>query len=181
MTDIYPLYPVYSLSDAARLTPSLYAADLESLISKALALWRQYDDVSASKPNAHGKWTTKQVIGHLCDSAGNNLQRIVRLSLQNFLLFPRYEQEKWVSVQQYDLRSLADLLHLFESVQRHLAHVIRFLEPESLEHVWIDDGKARPLRHLVEDYLGHLQHHMDQVPVVAKAIQHSTKPFLELP
>ncbi len=143
-------------------------------------MWRQYDAVSASKPIAFGKWTMKQLIGHLCDSAANNLQRIVRLSLQESLLFPRYEQEKWVSVQRYDLRSLADLLNLFESVQGHLAHAVRFLEPRSLKHVWIDDGRARPVRHLGEDYIGHLQHHLDQVPVVARALQQSAEPSFKI-
>jgi quercetin dioxygenase-like cupin family protein len=42
------------------------------------------------------RWTRKEVVGHLIDSASNNHQRFVRGQLAAGQDFPRYEQEQWV-------------------------------------------------------------------------------------
>jgi hypothetical protein len=47
------------------------------------------------------RWTKKEVVGHLIDSASNNHQRFVRGQLASGQDFPRYEQEEWVRIQGY--------------------------------------------------------------------------------
>ena len=52
-----------------------------------------------SRP-APNKWSNKEIIGHLCDSAMINLQRFVRCTYEeNFKLV--YEQDEWVATQRY--------------------------------------------------------------------------------
>ena len=48
------------------------------------------------------KWSAKQIIGHLVDSAANNHQRFVRAQFSDDLVFPGYDQEEWVRVQRYE-------------------------------------------------------------------------------
>ncbi len=47
------------------------------------------------------RWTKKEVVGHMIDSASNNHQRLVRGQLAAGQDFPRYEQEQWVRIQGY--------------------------------------------------------------------------------
>ncbi|HEX9422435.1 MAG TPA: hypothetical protein VF899_04280, partial [Pyrinomonadaceae bacterium] len=47
-------------------------------------------------PRAAGKWSPKEIIGHLIDSASNNHQRFVRAQFSDDLIFAGYEQEGWV-------------------------------------------------------------------------------------
>ena len=61
---------------------------------------------------APGKWSNKEIIGHLCDSAQINLQRFIRCTYEeNFKLI--YEQEEWLIVQRYQQMNTADLLQLW--------------------------------------------------------------------
>jgi hypothetical protein len=46
---------------------------------------------TTARPNAK-KWSKKEILGHLMDSAGNNHQRFVRATLQGSLTFPGYDQ-----------------------------------------------------------------------------------------
>jgi len=51
------------------------------------------------------KWSPKEIIGHLIDSASNNHQRFVRAQFTDELIFAGYEQEGWVRVQDYQGRA----------------------------------------------------------------------------
>ena len=51
---------------------------------------------------APGKWSRKEILGHLIDSAVNNQARFVRAQLQDDLVFDGYDQDAWVRVQRYN-------------------------------------------------------------------------------
>src|SRR5262245_46381642 len=78
-----------------------FVADLVSAVDRAApALVALGDERSRACP-APGKWSPREVIGHLIDSASNNHQRFVRAQLQEDLVFAGYEQESWVRLQHY--------------------------------------------------------------------------------
>ena len=76
---------------------------------------------SASQtPPAVGKWSPREVIGHLIDSASNNHQRFVRAQFTDDLEFHGYEQAEWVGVQGYQRRKLGTAGATLEAVQSAL-------------------------------------------------------------
>lgn len=93
-------------------------------IEEASRVAKRYDEREASARPAASKWSAKEVFGHLTDSAENNLQRIVRLSLAPTLDLPGYQQEGWVAVQHYADRSWDEVFSLWRLLNLHLAHVI---------------------------------------------------------
>ena len=111
-----------------------------------------------------GHWSKKEILGHLIDSAGNNQQRWVRAQFAPHLDFPRYEQEQWVSAQRYQSEPWPDLVNLWLLLNRHLVHMIRGIPAECLPHT-ISIGGREPLTlgSVVDDYLGHLEHHLGQI------------------
>ena len=164
MSSQFPLYVFYKDGSNTPRTPEIYATDLELLVQEAIASWNEKDEASLSCPLESGTWSVKQVFGHLCDSAINNLQRVVRLAVQDRLLFPRYQQEDWVRVQRYDARAFRDVLDLFRILQLHFAHTIRELDPTQLENKCLDEDAPKTMRHIIEDYLDHLRHHLASLP-----------------
>ena len=66
-------------TDPPLLDPATLSQQLLAIIDQAVSRLSLLSDEEASLPYAPGKWSTKQVIGHLIDSAINNLARIVRL------------------------------------------------------------------------------------------------------
>ncbi len=110
-----------------------------------------------------GKWSKLEILGHLCDSAMVNIQRSVRAQAD---APPRiiYDQDKFVSVQQYQSYDLHELLNLWHSLNKHLLH----LAVHADEHTWGltylgANNEELTLGYLFEDYVEHLQHHVKQM------------------
>jgi hypothetical protein len=139
------------------------ANDLQSALNVAERL-RQIRDEEASIRPAPGKWSKKEILGHLIDSAANNHQRFVRLQLSPRLDLPGYDGDEWVRVQQYRNRAWSEIIDLWQMYNTQLAEVIRHVDPKTLGHVWhTPDGKNLALEFLIRDYVVHLHHHLDQI------------------
>jgi hypothetical protein len=119
-------------------------------------------DVSASR--GAGKWTKKEILGHLIDSAANNHQRFVRAQLVSPFVWPGYDQEVWVPLHHYRDRPWLELVDLWVALNRHVAAVIEFVPPEKRETpCTIGDREPTSLEWWMRDYLRHLKHHLDQL------------------
>jgi hypothetical protein len=115
--------------------------------------------------SAPEKWSKKEIIGHLIDSAQINLQRFVRCTYEeNFKL--TYQQVEWVQAQHYKSADIKDLVGLWELLNWQ---IIRVLEKYPVERLTAkcDTGKTAVNLHTVEwlaqDYVDHMQHHLNQV------------------
>jgi len=115
----------------------------------------------AEKPLAEGKWSLKEVIGHLIDSATNNHQRFVRAQQTDKLVFPKYDQNEWVTIQNYHSVDWKTMITLWSSYNQFLAHVISCIPKEKLNTpCFIEPSPEVTLGFLVTDYLDHLKHHL---------------------
>jgi hypothetical protein len=124
---------------------------------------------------APGKWSAKEVVGHLIDSAANNHQRFVRAQFQDDLVFPGYAQEEWNAAQHYQRESWRQLVELWRLYNLHLLHVVSHIaedelrrprHPHTLHRIaWrlVAEGEPATLEYLIRDYVGHLKHHLGQI------------------
>ncbi len=126
-----------------------------------LAAMKEQD---VSKPVVEGKWSRKEILGHLIDSASNHHQRFVRALLDDRLEFPSYVQTDWVRVQAYGDESWRLLVDLWSAYNLHLAHVIADLPPEKLAiRCKIAEEEPTTLQELIKEYVQHLEHHLEQL------------------
>ncbi len=133
-------------------------------LSAVLPKLAQISEADSAQFPAPGKWSQKQIIGHLIDSASNNHQRFVRVQQTDGLQLPRYEQEFWVSSQHYQDESWSALLAFWNSYNQHLLHIIAQIPEEKLAHtVRVGEGEPVTLQFLIEDYVYHLQQHLQQL------------------
>ena len=106
----------------------------------------------------------KEFLGHLIDSAGNNLQRIVRMQIEHHLEFPSYQQESWVALQAYATESWPDLVNFWLLLNRHLLHVIQAVPESSLSYTWAIPGKETiTLGEMIDSYVDHMEHHLESI------------------
>lgn len=149
--------------------------DFRLTIERGAARLRLISESESLAPLSDGKWSAKEVIGHLIDSASHNHQRFVRAQLEDEMVFPTYEQEEWVRVQRYQEESWPLLVQLWESYNLHLLHVISWASVETCERkrtrhnlhriAWRTVPESEPvtLRYFMLDYIGHLKNHLRQI------------------
>ncbi|MFN0216335.1 MAG: DinB family protein, partial [Saprospiraceae bacterium] len=112
-----------------------------------------------------GKWSKKEILGHLIDSASNNQHKFVRtIQADKHLEFVGYAQNFWVEAQGYNDENWLEIIALWEYYNRHLAHIIRNTPAEQLENtISIDGSQPFTLRFIMADYGEHLRHHLNQI------------------
>jgi DinB family protein len=138
------------------------AAELTHTLQTARATLLAITEHAANQ-REDGKWSRKEILGHLIDSAANNHQRFVRLQHEEVLVLPGYRQSDWVRTQNYAAREWHDLVELWLAYNRHLAHIIRQADAGAVLHVWKGPSGDVHLQFLIEDYLHHLRHHLEQI------------------
>ena len=117
-----------------------------------------------TKPSAN-KWSKKEIIGHLIDSAQVNLQRFVRCTYEeNFKLM--YAQDEWVAAAHYQDAAIKEILDLWILLNRQIIRVLSNY-PDTRVNTLCDTGKNEISLHTVEwlaaDYVVHMKHHLAQI------------------
>jgi hypothetical protein len=152
-----------------------YIADLVETVERASSELSALTDETAAIRSAPGRWSPKEILGHLIDSAANNHHRFVRAQSQDDLVFPGYAQDFWVTSQRYQDAPWPDLITLWREYNRHLARVmaavpssVRYREHERHnlhEIAWqvVPAHERATLDYLMADYVSHLHHHLRQI------------------
>lgn len=136
---------------------------IEVINSTVPALSEISNETAEIKPDAK-KWSKKEILGHLIDSASNNHQRFVRAAQNEALNFPPYNQNQWVDVQQYNRINWHDLVELYAKLNLHIAHVLNII-PESAGGNLCNIGKENPvtMKLIAADYIRHMKHHLEKI------------------
>lgn len=152
-----------------------YVNELLSAVEQSAPALLSLSEADSARHPAPGKWSPREVLGHLIDSASNNHQRFVRVQFQDDLVFLGYEPDAWVTVQQYEESPWTELVALWRAFNLHLAHVMA-LVPEPVrtrvhtrhnldELAWqtVPRGEPTTLDYFMADYVAHLKHHLRQI------------------
>lgn len=149
--------------------------DFRRAIEEASERLALIPEASSRAPLSDGKWSAKEVIGHLIDSASNNHQRFVRAQFTDELVFPPYEQEAWVRAQRYNEEPWPLLVQLWKSYNLHLLHVMASISEETRKRprrthnlqriAWktVSENEPVTLEYFMLDYVAHLKNHLKQI------------------
>jgi len=154
---------------------SQYHKILNQVLSTVPAQIRAIDTEEMNHKPASGKWSKKEILGHLIDSAYNNHQRFLCAESQGNLIFQGYNADEWVLKNDYQNRSIEDVLQMWEVSNRHLSILIcsiptNILQKTTTEHRFhvmcmnlLQESEPTNLSYLIWDYLFHLEYHLKQV------------------
>ena len=109
------------------------------------------------------KWSKKEILGHLIDSATNNHQRFIRAQFEEK---PEiyYDEDMWVQYNYYNELSSKQLIHFWTAYNKQLVEIMKRIPAENLlKECKMRDGRYLTLDYQVNDYVVHLQHHLDQI------------------
>ncbi len=119
---------------------------------------------SKMRPGGGSGWSRKEELGHLIDSATNNRVRFIVAALEGKYNGPTYDGTGWVELAGYADADWNELVGLWVRSNDALAHAIERIPSERLSaQCKVGDGNPVSLDFLIEDYLLHMQHHLDHI------------------
>ncbi|MDC8101908.1 DinB family protein [Chryseobacterium rhizosphaerae] len=111
------------------------------------------------------KWSKKEIIGHLCDSAFTNIRRFVVTQYkenENIV----YDQNEWVKIQNYQNIPTDEVIDLWKALNYQIVRIVENIPDEALQRT-CDTTKTEPrvftLEFIINDYVDHLQHHLKAI------------------
>ncbi len=140
-------------------------SELERLLTVGFQQISQFSDEELSDKSAPEKWSKKEILGHLIDSAINNLKRFTEIQFE-----PKpykvigYNQDELVKVNAYQESDPKELLSFWLSINTRIINIINIQTQETLNYeIENSNGEIKDLRFLIEDYVSHLSYHLDQI------------------
>lgn len=144
--------------------PQTLSQYLRTTIETELPHLRALPEVRAAKPRAPGKWCPKEELGHLIDSASNNHQRFVRAALGPEFRGPSYKQDEWVRIHGYAGMPWESIVSFWYQYNVLLAELVARIPADRIEApCFIADYPEQRLAWVIDDYVYHMQHHIDQL------------------
>jgi hypothetical protein len=137
------------------------AIELQTLIDQHRSKLRALPENKMNIKSDPSKWSKKEILGHLVDSAQNNIRRFVVAQYEDN---PKivYNQDKWVAIADYQHYELDDLKKLWYLLNNHLCTILRSL-PAGIEKRNCQTESIHTLEWLAQDYVKHLRHHIHQI------------------
>ena len=138
---------------------------LKTIIDTELKRFETISEDEWSYKASPEKWSRKEIIGHLCDSAFTNIRRFVVTQYkenENIV----YDQDQWVKAQNYQNIPTAEVINLWKSLNYQIVHIVENMPDEVLQRT-CDTSKTTPeiltLEVLIKGYIDHLHHHLKTI------------------
>ncbi|TDL99569.1 MAG: DinB family protein [Flavobacteriaceae bacterium] len=135
---------------------------LKHIVDKAPSILTQIGEQEMSAKPFPNKWSKKQILGHLVDSATNNHQRFVRGQFEENPEIG-YDQNKWNEFGFYQEIDNQQIIHFWTIYNRQILEIITRISKENLQNQIKIGEKLYSLEFLIVDYVEHLEHHLNQV------------------
>lgn len=119
---------------------------------------------SEIRPGDETTWSPKEELGHLIDSAANNHIRFVGAATEPEFRGPTYAQNAWVCLHDYQNMPWMTIVSFWAQYNNFLASLISHISHDKLSTpCFIGSGERVTLRFVIEDYMLHMQHHLDHL------------------
>ncbi len=139
--------------------------EILSLVDQAMIDFENITKKAWNDKLQPSKWSKKELLGHLIDSASNNIRRLIVGQYEQGVKIV-YHQDEWVLYQNYQETDIADVKMLWKLLNHQICRVIENIPEEKLQNN-CDTGKGKTelhtLSYFVEDYVLHLKYHLKQI------------------
>jgi len=125
-----------------------------------VAFLQRVSEDEASKPQAEGKWSIKQVLGHLCDTERVMSYRMMRFARGDKKELHGFEQDDYVAAGDFNSRVRHDLMVEFKNIRGATIALVGSISPEDEIRTGVANGKTVSVRALAYIIAGHAQRHL---------------------
>lgn len=134
------------------------ASRLEILINDYIVQLNDINEEQFSEKPSPVKWSKKEIIGHLIDSAQNNIRRFIVAQYEDNPTIT-YNQDKWVVASNYQYMNSSVVIELWYLLNKQIISILQHTSQETAQRTCIS-GEVHTIEWLAEDYIRHLKHHI---------------------
>lgn len=137
------------------------ATELQIIIDNYLQRLNTISGDEFSFKQSPTKWSKKELIGHLIDSAQNNIRRFIIAQYEEDPIIV-YNQDKWVAINNYQQWDTKDIIQLWYFLNRQMTFILKNISTESSQRICQSEA-SHTIEWLAKDYIKHLKHHIHQI------------------
>lgn len=134
---------------------------LRSQIGVTTAYLRSLPESMGDHSYAPGKWSIREVIGHMSDAERVFAYRALRFSRGDSTPVPGFDENAYVAGSSFGRRTLEDLISEFEHLRRATVALIGALDEETISLRGVANGTGVSVRALAFILAGHEAHHIE--------------------
>lgn len=138
---------------------------LNEEIEKYYMLLKDVKEVDFStKPNPE-KWSKQEELGHLIDSAQNNIQRFIRVQYEDNVHI-RYNPDNWVAMNDYQNCNKNNLIELWYLLNKQIITILEKMPLDKYDALMsfdVNPANKNTTLFIAEDYVIHLAHHLESI------------------
>jgi uncharacterized damage-inducible protein DinB len=133
---------------------------LERQIADTLALLRSVPEDRAGSSYEPGKWSIKEVVGHVCDGERIFTYRALRIARGDRTPLPGYEQDDYTRAANFNARTLSNIADEFARVRAATVSLFRSFDAEAWQRRGIANDNEVSARAIAHITAGHELHHV---------------------
>jgi uncharacterized damage-inducible protein DinB len=151
-------YPAFGAKYVSQVNTTNVLKLLEELKDSTYQLFSNISEDVAGQPYAPGKWTIKQMLGHMIDTERTFAYRALVFS-RNDIELPGFDQDIYVNNNDFNSRTIKDLAEEFRAVRESNLFLFRSMTEEQLMRKGIASGNPTSVRGAIYMTAGHELHH----------------------
>lgn len=140
--------------------------ELDQIISEYAKKISAIPETEFSAKPLPNKWSKKEVVGHLIDSAQNNLRRFICGQYESAPPKITYDQDRWVASNNYQATDSSEVIALWNLTNKRIVAILRQMPPSAYAmtcNTGKTDTQLYSLEWLAADYVRHMKHHLNQI------------------
>ena len=154
--DYAPYYDRY----ISRVPEGDVIGNLEQQIGETLRVLRSIDESRGGHRYAEGKWSIREVIGHMTDTERVFAYRAMRFARNDTTELPGYDENLFVANARFDARTIKDLTAELEKVRAATVAFFDSLDPEEWARAGVANNSRMSVRAVAWIIAGHERHHV---------------------
>jgi hypothetical protein len=152
-------YGAFYAGYVARVPAGDLLSTLATQLDDTLAVVASFGEARADHRYAPGKWSVKEVVGHLADTERIFAYRALRIARGDATPLPGFDENLFVATAGFDRRPLADLVADLRLVRQHTLALLRALDDEALARRGTASNNPLTARAAAYVIAGHERHH----------------------
>ncbi len=139
---------------------------IKALENQIIAMQAFLSEIPEDKENyryAEGKWSIKEIIGHLIDTERIFGYRALCFARQDKTLLPGYEENDYVAHANFEKRSFYNLVHEYNLVRESHLALFKTFDETALTQLGTANGNKLSVRAIIFIIAGHELHHLQVI------------------